>query len=240
MPAADPKLPDRPQSGEAAAFLEKLARTPAPAKTGQRGRLLFGLDATASRQPSWDRAMALQAEMFAEAARLGGLDIQLAYYRGFGEFETTPWLADADRLLRRMTGVVCLGGRTQIGRLLSHALAETRDRKINAAVFVGDAMEEDADALCHRAGELGMLGVPLFIFHEGGEKLAAMCFRQMAKLSGGAYCRFDKGSARELRDLLRAVAVYATGGAAALEDFGKRTGGAALQLTHQMKRERAP
>lgn len=237
MSGSDPKLPGRPQRGEVAAFLDKLARAPAPIKGGGRGRLLFGLDATASRQPTWDRAMELQAEMFSEAARLGGLDIQLAYYRGMDELKATPWLADADALLRRMTGVSCLGGRTQIGRLLGHALAETRARKINAVVFVGDAMEEDPDALCHRAGELGMLGVPLFIFHEGGEPTAAETFRQMARLSGGAYCRFDANSARELRDLLRAVAVFATGGALALEDFGKRTGGPVLQIAHQLNRQ---
>ncbi len=236
MSGSDSKLPEKPQSGEVAAFLKKLAETPVPRASGERGRLLFGLDATASRQPSWDRAMHLQAEMFSEAARLGGLDIQLAYYRGFGEFKATGWLSDSDALLRHMTGVSCLGGRTQIDRLLAHALGETRKRKVNAVVFVGDAMEEDADKLCHRAGELGMLGVPLFIFHERGERHAAECFRQMAKLSGGAYCRFDAGSARELRDLLRAVAVFATGGPLALADFGKRAGGSVLQLTDQLKR----
>jgi hypothetical protein len=230
------KLPEKPPSGEVAAFLEKLAATPAVRAAGARGRLLFGLDATASRQPSWDRAMQLQAEMFSEAARLGGLDIQLAYYRGFGEFTATGWLSDSDALLRRMTGVTCLGGRTQIGRLLAYALRETRTRKVNAVVFVGDAMEENPDALCDRAGELGMLGVPLFIFHERGEARSAECFRQMAKLSGGAYCRFDANSARELRDLLRAVAVFATGGPLALADFGARAGGAVLQLTDQMRR----
>jgi hypothetical protein len=230
------KLPEKPPSGEVAAFLEKLAATPTVRPAGARGRLLFGLDATASRQPSWDRAMQLQAEMFSEAARLGGLDIQLAYYRGFGEFTATGWLSDSDALLRRMTGVTCLGGRTQIGRLLAYALRETRTRKVNAVVFVGDAMEENPDALCDRAGELGMLGVPLFIFHERGEARSAECFRQMAKLSGGAYCRFDANSARELRDLLRAVAVFATGGPLALADFGARAGGAVLQLTDQMRR----
>jgi hypothetical protein len=236
MSGSGSKLPEKPQSGEVAAFLERLAATPTVRPAGARGRLLFGLDATASRQPTWDRAMQLQAEMFSEAARLGGLDIQLAYYRGFGEFAATGWLSDSDALLRRMTGVTCLGGRTQIGRLLAHALGETRKRRVNAVVFVGDAMEENPDALCDRAGALGMLGVPLFIFHERGEARAAECFRQMAKLSGGAYCRFDANSARELRDLLRAVAVFATGGPLALADFGARAGGAVLQLTDQMRR----
>lgn len=217
-------------------FLAKLAAIPAPRKAGARGRLLFGLDATASRQPTWDRACHIQAEMFAAAAELGGLDIQLAYYRGFGEFHATPWLSDAATLQRRMLGVSCLGGKTQIGKLLRHARAETKAKRVNAVVFVGDCMEEDSDALCHQAGQLGLLGVPLFIFHERGERMAAETFRQMAKLSGGAYCRFDAGSADALRDLLRAVAVFATGGPAALEDYSRRTGGAALMLTQQIRR----
>jgi len=240
MASSRDKLPTDKPAGAAgqdvAQFLAKLAAVPAPRKDGQRGRLLFGLDATASRQPTWDRACHIQAEMFAAAAELGGLDIQLAYYRGFGEFKATPWLSDGAALQRLMARVSCLGGKTQIGKLLRHALIETKAKRINAVVFIGDAMEEDGDALCHQAGELGVLGVPLFMFHERGEALAAETFKQMATLSGGAYCRFDAHSADALRDLLRAVAIFATGGRAALEDHSRRQGGAALLLTRQLER----
>jgi hypothetical protein len=228
------KLPQNAASGAVQDFLRKLAATPAPAPGGPRGRLLFGMDATASREPTWDRACHIQAEMFRETAALGGLDIQLAYYRGFREFQKTPWLSNSADLLRRMTAVTCLGGQTQIERLLTHAVAETRRQKVNAVVFVGDCMEEDADRLCHLAGELGLLGVPVFIFHEGGEAVAGRAFRQIARLTNGAYCPFDRNSAQQLRDLLSAVAVYAAGGRKALADYGKRTGGSALLLTRQV------
>src|SRR5262245_35350007 len=185
MTADRSRLTDKPATGsEVDAFLRKLAATPAarPA-AGQRGRLLFALDATASRQPTWDRACHIQAEMFKETAALGGLDVQLAFYRGFGEFEASAWFDRTDDLLKKMTAVTCLGGATQIGKVLKHALAEGKRQKINAVVFVGDCMEEEIDALCHKAGELGLLAVPVFIFHEGRDRKAADAFRQIAQLT---------------------------------------------------------
>lgn len=236
MSASDKKLPTPAKSPEVAAFLAKIKALPVRPTGAGRGRLLFGLDATASRQPTWDRACHIQSEMFAAAAAAGGLSIQLAYYRGFEEFQITGWLSEAAKLQDAMARTRCLGGMTQIGRLLDHALAETRREKIHALVFVGDAMEEDADALCHRAGQLGLIGVPIFIFHEGGAALPAECFKQMAKLSKGAYCRFDNSSASELAELLKAVAIYAAGGLAALEDHAQTRGGQVLALTHQLRR----
>lgn len=231
----DRKLPTASSDAEVAAFLRKVAATPT-IKTGgaTRGRLLFALDATASRQPTWDRACQLQGEMFSEAARLGGLAIQLAWYRGFNEFGASPWLTEASDMLRRMSSVFCLGGMTQIERVLDHAIGETRRHRINALVFVGDCMEENVDRLCGKAGQLGLLGVPAFIFQEGREPAAASAFRQMARLSGGAYSPFDAGSAKQLRDLLSAVAVYAAGGRQALEDFSHRRKGLALRLLQRM------
>jgi len=231
LPAAGAK------QAEVDAFLRQIAAAPAVVTAGGTGRLIFALDATASRQPTWDWACQIQAEMFQEAAALGGLDIQLVYYRGFGEFEASPWLGDSRELTRRMTGVRCLGGRTQIERVLDHAIAETRRQRVNALVFVGDCMEESIDALCHRAGQLGVLGLPAFLFHEGRDSLAEAAFQQMARLSRGACCPFDAGSARQLRELLRAVAVYAAGGQRALEDYGRRAGGEVLRLTRQLARK---
>lgn len=229
-------VPAPPSSqSEVDAFLRQVAATPAArtGATGARGRLVFGLDATASRQPSWDRACQIQAEMFAAAAELGGLSIQLVFYRGFGECKASAWTDDARALLGKMTGVTCLGGRTQIARILKHSLKETARQRIDAVVFVGDCMEEDADALCHLAGELGMHGVPLFIFHEGGQAHAAATFRQMASLTRGAYCPFDAASADQLKQLLKAVAVYAAGGRPALERYGGESAAVRL-LTRQL------
>jgi hypothetical protein len=215
------------------AFLQRLEATPAVRPAG-RGRLIFALDATASRQPTWDRAARIQSDMFTEAAALGGLDIQLVFYRGFAECKTTPWLDRADELQRRMGKVTCAGGETQIERILRHVLGEADRQQIQALVFVGDAMEENPDRLCRLAGELGLHGVPAFLFQEGDDRLAAATFAEIARLTRGAHCRFDGTSPHQLRDLLRAVAVYAAGGRKALIEYGNRTGGSVLLLTRQM------
>jgi hypothetical protein len=231
------KLPGKPATGtEVDAFLRQLAATPTvrPA-AGQRGRLMFALDATASRQPTWDQACHIQGEMFRETAAIGGLDIQLVFYRGLRECKASAWFDNAAALLKHMTAVTCLGGKTQIGRVLQFAIAETRRQRVNAVVFIGDCMEEDVDALCHQAGELGLLGVPVFIFHEGSNRTAEEAFRQIAHLTRGAYCPFDASSAQQLRELLSAVAVYAAGGRAVLEDYSRRAGGATLLLARQVK-----
>ena len=236
MSGDDDRLPSEPGREDVAAFLDKVARTPAIHTPGQRGRLMFAMDATASREPSWDRACHIQGEMFSETAALGGLEVQLVFYRGFGECKSSPWVDSSEQLVRRMTAVRCLGGQTQIGKVLKHAIRETGKRRINALVFVGDAMEEDVDAVCHLAGELGVLGVPMFVFHEGVDPVAGKAFRQFAKLTGGAYCSFDSSSATQLRELLAAVAVYAAGGRRALVDYGRRSGGGAVaQITSQVK-----
>jgi len=232
--ADDSKLPTKSQSAEIDAFLDALKRTPAVRPGGGRGRLIFALDATASRQPTWDHACRLQGEMFEATDALGGLDVKLVFYRGFHECKASRWLSSAADLHRAMRSVSCLGGETQIERVFDHAIAETRKQRVGALVFVGDAMEENVDRLCGLAGELGLLGVPIFLFHEGGNPIAASAFRQMAKLSRGAYLAFDSASAERLKELLGAVAVYAAGGHRALVDYSKRKGGEALRLTAQL------
>lgn len=219
------------RTGDVDAFLARLAATPAPAQ-GARGRLVFAMDATASRQPRWDEALHLQAEMFEATRTLGGLEVQLVFYRGFGECKSSRWMADAAALRDVMLKVQCLGGRTQIARVLRHTLAEARRGRIGALVFVGDCVEEDADLLCDLAGQLGLASVPAFVFHEGGEPVAARTLRQIARLSGGAYCPFDAASAAMLRELLGAVAAYASGGRKALEQRG---GQAVAGLLAQLK-----
>ncbi|MEN8129834.1 MAG: VWA domain-containing protein [Pseudomonadota bacterium] len=224
----------RSSATEIAAFLKKAAAIAAPRPSGRRGRLIFALDATASREPTWDRACHIQGEMFAQTTALGGLDIQLCYYRGYREFNASAWLSDTKSLLTSMTGVYCLGGRTQIHKVLDHTLHETMENKVDALVFIGDCMEEDIDQLCDLAAKLGIHGVPVFLFHEGIEPGAERAFKHIARLSKGAYCRFDSSSAQQLKDLLGAVAVYAAGGRQALEDFSLGKGKIIRRLTYQI------
>jgi len=219
----------RSTSEDIAAFVEK-AQAMSPFAAGSRGRLVFALDATMSRQPTWDMACTLQADMFREAAALGSLDIRLVYYRGFNECRASKWISDSAELARLMGKIDCRGGNTQIGRVLSEARREAAAAGVRAVVFVGDAMEEGVDALCARAGELGLLKVPVFMFQEGHEPTAEHAFREIARLSGGAWCRFDPGAAAQLRELLRAAAAYAAGGREALKRLSARESSAARLL----------
>jgi hypothetical protein len=228
------QVPEAAKGAEVEAFLQKVAAMPAARPASGRGRLVFAMDATASRGPTWDRACQLQGEMFEATSALGGLEVQLVFYRGFNECKASRWLTTAAQLHRAMRAVSCVGGQTQIARILGHAIKAARAGQVNALVFVGDAMEEAIDEVLGLAGELALLGVPAFVFHEGGDAGAARAFKEIARVTRGAYCPFDAASAEQLRALLGAVAAYAAGGRRALGDYGKRIGGAALLLSHRM------
>jgi hypothetical protein len=224
-------------SPRVAALLEKTRAS--------RGRLIFAIDATASRESTWDLASQLQSKMFEEAARIGGLDVQLLYYRGADEVHASAWLSDAHELVSRMSRVRCVAGATKIARVLRHIRTENEREKVSAAIFIGDAVEEPPSELYDAAAGLG---VPVFWFHEGdglvahlnqhGELVESVgkhasqkvetVFRELARLTNGAYARFDVGAAARLGELLRAVAAFAAGGIKALA--GQRTDTARLLL----------
>ena len=216
-------------------FLKEVASTPPPKPGTGRARLIFAMDATASREPTWDRAVQVQGQMFLETAALGGLDVQLVYYRGFGECRASKWVSNPADLVRLMTGVFCLAGQTKIGRVLRHAINETQKKRVAALVFVGDCFEEAIDEVGQTAGELGLLGVRAFMFQEGHNPAAEQAFRHIAKLTGGAHCRFDSNSPQQLRDLLGAVAAYAAGGQRALADLSRRSSADVKLLASQLK-----
>ena len=220
---------------EIAEFIERVHALGPASASDKRGRLIFALDATMSRQPTWDSACALQADMFREAAKAGGLDIQLVYFRGLGECRASGWVTGAEKLAGLMSAIACRGGHTQIGKVLSHARQEYGKQRVQAMVFVGDAMEEKIDDLCTAAGELGLLGMPVFMFQEGDDPVAENAYREIARLSRGAYCRFDTGAAHQLGELLRAVAAYAAGGLKALADLSARRSDGARKLLAQLR-----
>jgi len=170
--------------------------------------------------------------MFREVASVGSLDLQLVYYRGLNECWASRWFSDSARLAKTMSRIMCEGGHTQIEKVLTHAQKETRLLRVSALVFVGDAMEESPDTLAHEAGELGRLAVPVFMFQEGHDPEVEHVFREIARLTHGAYCRFDPGAARQLAELLRAVAVFAVGGTAAL---AARQDAGAIKLLGQLR-----
>ena len=221
---------------EVEAFLQQVAHMPQASRApGRRGRLIFSVDATMSRQPTWDMAQHLQAEMFHAAADIGELEVQLVYYRGFEECKASGWVDDPRRLADLMSRIDCRGGHTQIRRVLRHVRNQARKRPVQAAVHIGDACEENIDALAQVAGEIALLGVPVFMFQEGRDPVAAAAFAEIARITGGAHCRFDEGAAGQLRQLLQAVATFAAGGLTALEGRAGDDAGARLLLERMRK-----
>jgi hypothetical protein len=205
----------------------------------QRGRLVFALDATASRQPTWDTAMQLQGEMFEEVSNL---DVRLVFYRGLGECQASGWVSSGQRLANLMSKITCRAGQTQIGKVLAHVLEQARREAETAnhpnkmtLVFVGDAMEENIDELAATVAELGRLDVKAFMFQEGTDANVECAFREIARLTGGAYCRFDASAPQQLAELLRAVAAFTVGGIKALEAKAAKPG--AVKLLEQLSRQ---
>jgi hypothetical protein len=208
------------------------------APRGGPGRLIFALDATASRKPLWDMARGLTGDMVRESASIGGLEMQLVFFSGGldtpSRCSSSDWIADPVKFAQVMAKVECQAGYTQITRALDHARMETTREKVGAVVLIGDACEpvEDASPRVERAArDLGALKTPVFAFLEGRDPSAEIGFRTIADSSGGAFGRFDAGGVKQLGELLRAVALYTTGGLAALVG---RTDAASVLLLSQM------
>ena len=223
----------RSKPGEIDKFLSRSRDLAQRAQSG--ARLIFAIDATASRQPTWDQACQLQGQMFLSTRNLGGLTVQLCYYRGFNQLRASKWLVDETALLRQMSAVRCEGGYTQIERLLNHGLKEHQQEPVKALVFIGDAIEEKVDRLCGKAGQAGIAGLPLFMFQEGRDPAVEQAFKTMARLSGGAYAHFDQNSATQLAELLGAVACYAAAGRSGLLEYGADAGSGVKLLLQQLK-----
>ena len=79
------------------------------------------------------------------------------------------------------------------------------------------------------------LNIPLFMFQERDDPATRKAFMECARLSGGAYSQFDRASVSHLRDLLKAVAVYAAGGYKALKNFTKNSAKEVKLLERQLK-----
>lgn len=221
------KLPTKKNS--VSAFLEATKKHQIAEHTPSR--LVLALDATASREHTWDLATSLHGQLF-QAAKAKQLSVQLVYYRGFNEFHASAWNNSSEALLNSMQRVRCVAGGSQIARVLSHVRREATSSELRAAVFVGDACEENPHELYELAGQLGLFRVPVFVFQEGTDMLANQVFSRIAQRSGGAHIPFRPGSARELAELLNAVATYATGGIDAIK---KLKGQFATRLLTQIK-----
>jgi hypothetical protein len=221
-----------PAKSQLDSFLAEVKELAGGSSSGGRGRIIFALDATMSREETWDLACKLQADMFREVATAGGLEVQLVYYRGDQQCAASRWTTDTNHLTKIMTGITCRAGHTQLRKVLAHAQKETKLLKVGALIFIGDALEEDPDEIIPEARELGRLGVQAFMFQEGDDRKVEKVFREITRVTKGAYCRFDTGAARQLGELLRPVAAYVTGGITAL---AARKDAGAVKLLEQLR-----
>ena len=98
-PLGSRNTPAKPRSdaGEIDAFVRQARAMATPGGKGS-GRLILALDATMSRQPTWDLACKLQAEMFDAVGKAGSLNVQLVYFRGFGECRASKFVSDTTAL----------------------------------------------------------------------------------------------------------------------------------------------
>ena len=209
---------------------EKTGRLPGSAK------LIFALDATASRGPTWDMARGLTSDMIREAASVGQLEMQLVFFSGGMDTPrrcaVSEWTTDPVQFVQAMERVRCQSGYTQIAKTLEHAVNETMRDRVSATVLIGDMCEaeggDNIDRVAQTAHRLGQLRTPVFAFLEGNDRTAEAAFRKIAELSHGAFGRFDAGGAKQLGEMLKAAALYAVGGVDALA--GRADSGSALLL----------
>ena len=219
------------RSSEVNQFLQQVKNH--PLQPASANRLIFALDATASREFTWDLASSLHAELF-NAAKSADLAVQLVHFGGYNQFHASSWHSKPEQLLTAMQQVRCLGGMTQIRRVLNHVLQEAvSDQTVKAAVYIGDMCEEPMAEIVNTAGQLGIRQVPLFVFQEGSDRYATEVFRSIAERSGGAHMPFQAGSAAQLADLLKAAVVYATEGLDAVKRLATPM---ATKLLTQIKR----
>jgi hypothetical protein len=196
-----------------------------------RARAIFAIDATASREPTWDLASGLQFQMFDTVAAVGGLDVQLMHFGG-EQCVASRWISDPRALAAIMAKVTCRAGHTKIQQVLAHTRKEHAREKVGALILVSDACEETPHTLYNEARELG--GVPVFLFQEGDDERVAGIYSEIAKITGGAYAKFDASAAQRLGDLLKAVAAFAAGGVKALA--AQNSEAARLLLTQVKKK----
>jgi hypothetical protein len=204
--------------------------SPAAASTAQRPRLVFGFDATASREPAWAAARKVTDALV--RALPGELDVALAVHGGSRLHTFTEFTANPAVLRDRAAAIDCIPGHTQMLPILARTLAVPGVRVV---VYIGDVFEELPGRGRKLADEMGRRGIRLFVLHDVADWNArrdAELFRDLARRTGGDILPFDANAPDRLRELLAAVAVYAVGGEALLEEKQRMLPGAALLLKH--------
>lgn len=203
----------------------------------QRPRLVFSMDATASREGSWNIAKEITGAMF--EAVPDELDVALVYHGGGRLQEMTPFSSNAKTFLDKVHSVRCRAGRTALNAILAKAVEVSR---LKALIYVGDCFEESPQEAMDLAQQLKLKGVRCFLFHDESSagsgydvETARRVFQEIARITGGAVLPFDENAPDLVKALLEAIAIYAAQGMKALESKIRALPAARL-LLDQMKR----
>jgi hypothetical protein len=201
-----------------------------PAEMPTRPRLVFGIDATASREPAWAAARSVTDALV--RALPGELDVALAVHGGSRLHTFTDFTANPNTLRDRAAGIGCIAGFTQFLPILSRALGSPGVRVV---VYIGDVFEESLGRGRKLADAMGLKAIRLIVLHDTADWNArrdAEIFLDLARRTGGCVLPFDANAPARLRELLAAVAVYAVGGEKLLEEKRGELPGATMLLEH--------
>src|ERR1700733_3610098 len=220
----------------AAAALPALSHAEPPGETGAPGRprLIFAVDATASREPAWTAARKVTDALV--KALPGELDVALAGHGGSRVHTFTAFTNSAATLRDRAAGVACEAGMTRLLPILSTSL---RQPGVRVVVYIGDVFEESLNHGRRLADAMGTQGTKLIVLHDTadpGARRDAEVFWDLTKRTGGCVLPFNAAASSRLRDLLSAVAVYAVGGEKLLRERRHELPGAVALLEHLDKR----
>lgn len=230
VPAQKPGLLSRLLTIAKAALPVPLSHAQPPAVTGTRPRLIFAVDATASREPAW--AAARQVTDALVKALPGELDVALAIHGGGRVHTFTNFTNNPATLRDQAAGIVCQAGYTKLLPILATSLQQPMVRVV---IYIGDVFEESASEGRRLADSLKAQNTKLIVLHdtaEPGARRDAEVFWDLAKRTGGCVIPFDANAPHKLRDLLSAVAVYAVGGEKRLRAESKNLPGAVALLEH--------
>ncbi|WP_235355384.1 vWA domain-containing protein [Aliterella atlantica] len=203
----------------------------------KRPRLLFAMDATASREASWNIAKEITGAMF--EAVPGELDVALVYHSGGRLQQMTEFSSQAKAFLDKVQSVRCSAGGTALNQILD---AATQAPGLKALIYIGDCFEENPALAVELAEQLKLRGVRCFMFHDSSSQSqgydtqgASRVFKEIARITGGALLPFHEKSPALVRELLAAIALYATGGIKALKQKTKLLPAARLLLEQIQK-----
>jgi hypothetical protein len=230
VPDEDPEPPREVAVPMLQRLREFLAGPSVPATAPHRPRLVFGFDATVSREPAWAAARDVTDALV--RALPGELDVALAVHGGSRLHTFTEFTANPATLRDRAASIRCMSGRTQMLSILARAIAAPGVRVVT---YIGDVFEESPVRGRKLADAMGQRGIKLFVLHDVADWNARRdgeLFLDLARRTGGCVLPFDANAPDRLRELLAAVAVYAVGGEALLEQQRRGSPGAALLLSH--------